>query len=70
MFFFPQKEIRHLLNIVLEKLEYNEIHDENDFRKRLRQEAAKWACSLDDQICLRTAHHKLKRHLENPEKNK
>ncbi|KAL6427822.1 hypothetical protein ACFW04_008335 [Cataglyphis niger] len=65
-----KNKIRYLLNAVLEKLEYKEIHNEDDFRKRLRQEAAKWACSLDDQICLRAAHHKLKQHLENPEKNK
>ncbi|XP_050459315.1 aminopeptidase N-like [Cataglyphis hispanica] len=65
-----KNKILHLLNTVLEKLEYNEIHNEDDFRKRLRQEAAKWTCSLNDQICVRTAHHKLNQHLENPEKDK
>lgn len=37
--------MRKILHMVLHKLKYKEIRNEDDFRKRLKQEAAKWACS-------------------------
>ncbi|XP_025266181.1 glutamyl aminopeptidase-like isoform X2 [Camponotus floridanus] len=37
--------------------------------KSLRMEAAKWACNLDDRICIKAAQNNLNRHLADPEKN-
>ncbi|XP_029671183.1 aminopeptidase N-like isoform X1 [Formica exsecta] len=62
--------MRSILRGVLQELKYEEIANEDDFRKRLRQEAAKWACSLDDYKCKETASRKLERHLTNPKKHK
>ncbi|XP_029660459.1 aminopeptidase N-like [Formica exsecta] len=62
--------MRSILYKVLQELVYEEIPNENDFRKRLRQEAAKWACSFDDRICIEIANRDLRQHLANPEENK
>ncbi|XP_050459534.1 aminopeptidase N-like [Cataglyphis hispanica] len=62
--------MRSIFRKVLERLEYEEISNENDFRKRLRQEAAKWACFFDDYKCHEMANRVLKRHLEHPAKYK
>ncbi|XP_025271126.1 aminopeptidase N-like [Camponotus floridanus] len=58
-----------LLNKLLDELKYDEVSNEHDLTKSLRMEAAKWACNLDGRICIETAQHNLKQHLENPEKN-
>lgn len=62
--------MQEILNVLLRKLEYEEVSNEDNLRKCLRQKAAKWACSLDDRKCKETASHNLRRHLANPEKNK
>ncbi|XP_070169666.1 aminopeptidase N-like [Polyergus mexicanus] len=62
--------MQSILYKVLQELVYEEISNEEDFRKRLRQEAAKWACFFGDRICKDTANLNLKRHLANPQENK
>ncbi|XP_070167779.1 LOW QUALITY PROTEIN: aminopeptidase N-like, partial [Polyergus mexicanus] len=64
------RRMRSILYKVLQELEYEEILGEDDFTKRLRQEAAKWACFFDDQICIEVANYNLRQHLANPEENK
>jgi len=59
----------NLLYDLLHKLEYHEVSNEHDLTKSLRMEAAKWACNLDDRICIEEAQHNLNRHLADPEKN-
>jgi len=54
---------------LLDKLGYDEVPIEDDLKRSLRLEAAKWACSLDDPTCIESARYKLIRHLANPEKN-
>lgn len=53
-------------------LGYEEHPMENILTKCLRQEIAKWACTLDSSECLNMATHmcKLKQHLKDPVRNK
>lgn len=43
---------------------------ENDLTKCLRQEIAKWACTLEYNKCLSVANYKLEMYLKDPESNK
>lgn len=60
----------NILNGVLEKIGYEENPKDDDLIKCLRQEAAKWACLLDDPHCKVIANMKLRKYLKNPENNK
>ena len=75
MFNYFQVRIRNILKDLLDKIKYEEVDeygkfDKDEFRTRLRQEAAKWACVLDDLTCKEQAHTKLKNHLENYKTNR
>ncbi|XP_070155160.1 glutamyl aminopeptidase-like [Polyergus mexicanus] len=64
------RRMRSILYKVLQELGNEEILGEYDLTKRLRQEAAKWACFFGDQICIEVANYNLRQHLANPEENK
>ncbi|XP_029156058.1 aminopeptidase N-like [Nylanderia fulva] len=55
---------------ILLKIKYEEIDDTDKLRNCLRQEAAKWACVLNDITCKEVANKKLKQHLQDPTKHK
>ncbi|KAM0734445.1 Aminopeptidase N [Formica fusca] len=69
-----KKNMNKIFNILLQKLEYDEIIDfsspikkyEPDFRKSLRQEAAKWACLFGEINCRKKAHDILKEYWQFP----
>ncbi|XP_024869467.1 glutamyl aminopeptidase-like [Temnothorax curvispinosus] len=63
-------KLQSLLTALLENIGYNERANENDLTKFLRQEAVKWACTLDATECIYEAKEKLAQHLTNPEKHK
>ncbi|XP_050459312.1 thyrotropin-releasing hormone-degrading ectoenzyme-like isoform X3 [Cataglyphis hispanica] len=69
-----KQRMRLILNKLFEELKseeiFNDNSDDNDFKKRLIHEVAKWACFLDDYKCQEMANRVLKRHLEHPEKYK
>ncbi|XP_029162710.1 aminopeptidase N-like [Nylanderia fulva] len=58
--------INDKLNGVFKRIKYEEIDDSDDFRKCLRQEAARWACFFGDITCKEKANNKLKQHIEDP----
>jgi len=62
--------MRRILPILFKKIGYQEIPDENDLTKCLRQEIAKWACVLGDSDCRIIATSRLEWHFINPEKHK
>jgi len=62
--------MRRILPILFKKIGYQEIPDENDLTKCLRQEIAKWACVLGDSDCRIIATSRLEWHFTNPEKHK
>jgi len=59
-----------ILNDLLKEIGYEEAPEDNDLTKCLRQEAAKWACILDDPRCREVAKTKLKNYLKNPESHR
>ncbi|KAL6262393.1 hypothetical protein P5V15_007480 [Pogonomyrmex californicus] len=76
-FIIPYREIIHfketileLLTALLHKIGYIENDDDDPHIKCLRQEAAKWACSLGDSKCKEEALHNLEWHLTNQTHNK
>ncbi|XP_029176831.1 uncharacterized protein LOC114944941 [Nylanderia fulva] len=52
------------------RIKYEEIDDIDELRICLRQEAARWACLLDDITCTKEANNKLEQHLQDLEKHK
>ncbi|KYN22305.1 Aminopeptidase N, partial [Trachymyrmex cornetzi] len=64
------KEMRIILPTLFKEIGYQEITNEDDFTKYLRQEIAKWACVLGDSDCRINAASKLEWHITNPEKHK
>ncbi|XP_018360017.1 PREDICTED: aminopeptidase N-like [Trachymyrmex cornetzi] len=65
-----EKEMRIILPTLFKEIGYQEITNEDDFTKYLRQEIAKWACVLGDSDCRINAASKLEWHITNPEKHK
>ncbi|XP_025261875.1 aminopeptidase N-like isoform X2 [Camponotus floridanus] len=59
----------YLLNNLLNKLKYDEVSSEYDLIKSLRMEAARWACNLDSETCIKSAQLNLNRHLKDPGNN-
>ncbi|XP_025261876.1 aminopeptidase N-like [Camponotus floridanus] len=59
----------YLLNNLLNKLKYDEVSSEYDLTKSLRMEAARWACNLDSETCIKNAQLNLNRHLKDPGNN-
>ncbi|XP_071580883.1 aminopeptidase N-like isoform X2 [Temnothorax nylanderi] len=66
---YIKKHMRDILQELLKHITYTEKSDEkpNDLIKCLRQEAAKWACVLEDSNCQHFAAFKLKQHLDDIE---
>ncbi|XP_025264845.1 aminopeptidase N-like [Camponotus floridanus] len=64
-----KEKMLYLLNNLLIKLKYDEVSNEYDLTKSLRMEAAKWACNLNSETCIKNARLNLNRHLEDPENN-
>ncbi|KAL6427816.1 hypothetical protein ACFW04_008330 [Cataglyphis niger] len=66
--------MRLILNKLFEELKseeiFNDNSDDNDFKKRLIHEVAKWSCFFDDQKCKEIANSILKRHLQHPQQYK
>ncbi|XP_029169374.1 uncharacterized protein LOC114939264 [Nylanderia fulva] len=62
--------VRYILRALLERIKYEEIDDRDQLRICLRQEAARWACFLDDLNCKEVANRKLEHHLLDPTKHK
>ncbi|XP_029167117.1 aminopeptidase N-like isoform X2 [Nylanderia fulva] len=62
--------VKYALQEVLKKIKYEEIDDTDKLRICLRQEAARWACLLDDITCKKEANNKLEQHLQDFEKHK
>ncbi|XP_070171456.1 aminopeptidase N-like [Polyergus mexicanus] len=67
---FVRIMMRNTLHDMLEKINYTEVSNEDEHKKCLRQEAAKWACLLRRQECLKEAKNKLMQHFADPEKHK
>ncbi|XP_029161797.1 aminopeptidase N-like [Nylanderia fulva] len=61
-----KKFISSKLYNVLERITYEENDDNDELRKCLRQEAARWACFLGNYYCKKEANNKLKQHIEDP----
>lgn len=59
-----------MLYKLLLEIGFKEIPGEDDLRKCLRQEAAKWSCVLGGRKCKEIANRELQRHLANPKKHK
>ncbi|XP_029169172.1 aminopeptidase N-like [Nylanderia fulva] len=55
---------RHILGKVLREIKYEEIHEKDELRKCLRQEAARWDCFLGSTTCKKEANNKLKQHIK------
>ncbi|TGZ47049.1 Aminopeptidase N [Temnothorax longispinosus] len=66
-----QMKMYPMLDGVLKNTGYDEKskNDEEDFTKRLMQEAAKWACIIRHPDCIGAAQDKHYEYLNNPEKN-
>jgi len=62
-----QYHMLKILNGLLREIGYEEAPKDNDLTKCLRQEAAKWACILDDPRCKEMAKTKLRNYVKNPE---
>lgn len=62
--------MQNTLDDILEKINYTEVSNEDERRKSLRQEAAKWACLLNVEKCLEEANKKLMKHIEDPEEHR
>ncbi|XP_029176633.1 aminopeptidase N-like [Nylanderia fulva] len=62
-----KEKMRAIMINVLRKIGFEEIDDNDELRKCLRQEAARWACFLDDINCKKKANNKLKQHIKDPE---
>ncbi|XP_070155161.1 aminopeptidase N-like [Polyergus mexicanus] len=60
---------RNTLHKMLKKIGYTEISNEDEHTKCLRQEAAKWACLLRHEECLKEANEKLMQHFADPKNN-
>ncbi|XP_029157634.1 aminopeptidase N-like isoform X2 [Nylanderia fulva] len=58
--------INDKLNGTFKRIKYEEINDNDDLRKCLQQEVARWACFLGDITCKEKANNKLKQHIEDP----
>ncbi|KAL6427814.1 hypothetical protein ACFW04_008328 [Cataglyphis niger] len=72
---FPLSEIisqrmQNILHKVYEELPHKKMKKDDDTRKRLKQEVAKWACFFDDQKCKEIAKHNLIRSLREAEEFK
>ncbi|KAG5346782.1 AMPN Aminopeptidase, partial [Acromyrmex charruanus] len=65
-----EEKMRRILPTLFKKIGYQEIPNEHDLTKCLRQEIAKWACVLGDSDCRNNAKFKLEWHFANPEKHK
>jgi len=61
--------MKQILSELLKNTKYIEKSDD-EFINRLRQEAAKWACILDDVTCKNYSANNFKWHFENPEEHK
>lgn len=59
--------MKRLLNDLLNNIGYLETLNDNDFTKSLRQEAARWACTLGVSSCINNATFHLLHHLRNPD---
>jgi len=59
-----------ILKDLLRNIKYIEKSDDDEFIKRLRQEATKWACIFDDVTCKNYAADNFKWHFKNPEEHK
>lgn len=57
-----------MLKTLLIKLGHDTVFDV--LKICLREEAAKWACILNDLFCKQEANYILKQHLANPEEHK
>lgn len=57
--------MRNVVSELLKKIGYEDKVHEDIFIKSLRQEAAEWACILNDKNCRELAHHKLQDYLAN-----
>jgi len=55
-----------ILNGLLKKIGFNEKYGENVLTKQLREEAVRWACVVDNKMCLKVATEKLKNYVANP----
>ncbi|XP_026827650.1 aminopeptidase N [Ooceraea biroi] len=64
------KDMRFILQGLLENLTYNEKVDEDDLTKWLRREVVKWACIFGDTDCEEIAHSRLEKHLNDPTNHK
>ncbi|XP_029163039.1 uncharacterized protein LOC114934551, partial [Nylanderia fulva] len=64
------KTISDILYHVLRSIKYEEIGDVDELRICLRQEAARWACLLNNITCRREANNQLKQHFQDPSKHK
>jgi len=63
--------MKEILRKLLKNIKYIEKSDDDDeLIKRLRQEAAKWACIFDDVTCKQYSANNFKWHFENPEEHK
>ncbi|XP_050459321.1 aminopeptidase N-like isoform X1 [Cataglyphis hispanica] len=62
--------MRTILNELLKKIYYTEVSNEDEHKKCLRQEAAKWACLLDVKECKKEANNKLSLYLAHPNNHK
>ncbi|KAL6427820.1 hypothetical protein ACFW04_008333 [Cataglyphis niger] len=69
---FLKLNIRNILQSVLNKIKYTELHYVafEEHTKCLRQEAAKWSCLLGSKECLKEARNKLMLNFEYPDTNK
>ncbi|XP_050459320.1 aminopeptidase Q-like [Cataglyphis hispanica] len=68
--YFARMMMQNTLYDILEVINYTEVFNEDEHRKSLRQEAAKWACLLNEKKCLEVANKKLMQHIKDPEKHK
>jgi len=55
-----------ILNGLLKKIGFNDKFWENGLTKQLREEALRWACVLDNNMCLKAAAEKLKHYVADP----
>jgi len=62
--------MKQILSELLKNIKYVEKSDDDELIKRLRQEAAKWACIFDDVMCKNYSADNFKWHFENPEEHK
>jgi len=54
------------LDLVLSNIGFKDLKEEDKFTKCLRQEAAKWACTLNSQECMTAAVFDLKWFIYDP----